>query len=146
MQLTLHTDYALRLLMYLAAHEGRAATVPQVSAAYGVSANHMAKIAQQLTQLGYVRSTRGRGGGLHLKVPPQTINLGRLVRQTENTLALVECFGEENTCPIEPQCGLSRVLRRAQDAFFAELTRHTLADLVAKPHRLTPLLIRGQAS
>lgn len=143
MQLTMHTDYALRLLIYLAIHEDRPATVQGVADAYRVSANHMAKVAQRLTQLGYVHSTRGRGGGLRLGVPPESINIGTLIRQTENTLALVACFEENSHCPIEPECGLKRVLKKAQGAFLMELSRHTLADLVAKPQRLATLLVHG---
>jgi len=144
MQLTMHTDYALRMLLYLAVRSG-AATVQEVAEAYGVSANHMAKVAQRLTQLGYVRSIRGRGGGLELRVKPESINIGQLVRQTENTLALVACFDERSGCPIEPECGLRRVLKNAQDAFFAELSRHNLADLVKRPQRLAALLVNGRA-
>lgn len=143
MQLTMHTDYALRLLIYLVAHQGPA-TVQIVADAYGVSANHMAKVAQRLTQLGYIRATRGRGGGLELCVKPETINLGQLVRQTEKTLALVACFDEEKGCPIEPECGLKLVLKSAQDAFFAELSHHTVKDLVKRPHHLAAVLVRGR--
>ena len=144
MQLTMHTDYALRMLIYLTAHSGQPSTVREVADAYGVSANHMAKVAQRLTQLGYIRSTRGRGGGLQLGRSPDTINVRQLVCQIENTLALVECFEEDSQCPIEPACGLKGVLRRAQDAFLAELSRYTLADLVQKPHRLATLLVHGR--
>lgn len=143
MQLTMHTDYALRLLIYLAAHPGPA-TVQVVADAYGVSANHMAKVARRVTQLGYVRALRGRGGGLELRVKPETINLGKLVRQTEKSLALVACFDEASGCPIEPECSLKLVLSRAQDAFFAELSRHTLQDLVNRPQRLAAILVRGR--
>lgn len=143
MQLTMHTDYALRLLIFLAVRQGQSATVQEVAEAYHVSTNHMAKVAQRLTQLGYVHSTRGRGGGLRLGVAPESINLGDLVRQTENTLTLVECFEANSGCPIEPECGLKRVLKQAQDAFFAELSRLTLADLVTRPQRFTALQVKS---
>jgi Rrf2 family transcriptional regulator, nitric oxide-sensitive transcriptional repressor len=143
MQLTLHTDYALRLLIYLAIHPDRPATVQGVAEAYGISANHLAKVAQSLVQAGYVRSARGRGGGLHLAALPDTMNLGEIVRQLEGTRTLVACFGDDSDCPIEPECGLKRVLKQAQDAFFAELDHYTLADLLKKPQRLATLLVRG---
>jgi Rrf2 family nitric oxide-sensitive transcriptional repressor len=144
MQLTLHTDYALRLLIYLGVHEGHTVTVQSAAESYGISANHLAKVTRRLTQLGYVRTARGRGGGLQLRVPPASINIGQLVRQTETSRALVECFQPHWGCPIEPACGLKPMLRRAQDAFFAELDRHTLADLLHQPHRLATLLVRGK--
>lgn len=144
MQLTLHTDYAFRLLIYLAVRQDRAATVQEVARAYRISANHMAKVAQRLVQLGYIRSVRGRGGGMTLRVKPDAINLGELVRQTENTLAIVECFGEGGDCPIEPACGLKPVLKKAQSAFFDEVSRHTLADILDRPQRLVSILVEGR--
>lgn len=145
MQMTLHTDYALRLLIYLAIHPDRPGTVQGVADAYGISANHLAKVAQSLAQAGYVRGVRGRGGGLHLAMPPGELNLGDIVRDLEGTRTLVACFGDHSDCPIEPECGLKRVLKQAQDAFFAELDRYTLADLLKKPQRLATLLVHGRA-
>lgn len=144
MQLTLHTDYSLRLLIYLAVHDDQPATVQVVADAYGISANHLAKVAQTLIQLGYIRSIRGRNGGLVIDVEPADVNLGQLVRETEQSLTLVACFEPDSGCPIEPTCGLKRMLKDAQDAFFDSLSQHTLADLVRRPSRLATLLVRGQ--
>ena len=130
MQLTSHTDYALRLLIYLAIYKGGTpATVQDAAARYGISANHLAKIAQRLVQLGYINSHRGRGGGLELACDENDINLGDIVRQTEN-LVIVECLGDESTCPIDPVCGLKHVLDKARNAFMDVLDDYTLADLL----------------
>lgn len=140
MQLTTHTDYALRLLIYLAVRDGEMpATVQAAAARYGISAHHVAKVAQTLVQLGYVNSHRGRGGGLSLAKPPEAINLGEVVRQTEN-LRLLECFGPDSTCPIDPACTLKQILGQAQAAFLAVLDGHTLAGLVTNDARLRGLL------
>lgn len=140
MQLTTHTDYALRLLIYLALSEDQApATVQQAALSYGISANHIAKVAQTLVQLGYIKSLRGRGGGLVLERPAAKIVIGEVVRQTEN-LRLLECFGPDSSCPIDPACILKGVLGRAQDAFLKELDRHTLADLIDNGEELRALL------
>lgn len=140
MQLTTHTDYALRLLIYLALSEDDApATVQQAALSYGISANHIAKVAQTLVQLGYIKSLRGRGGGLVLARPAEKIVVGEVVRQTEN-LRLLECFGPDSSCPIDPACILKGMLGRAQDAFLKELDRHTLADLIDNGEELRALL------
>ena len=140
MQLTTHTDYALRLLIYLAiAPAGRSATVQDAASRYGISANHMARVAQTLVQLGYIHSRRGRGGGLELAHAPGTLRLGRLVRETEN-LQLLECFGPASSCPIEPSCQLKRVLSRAQEAFLEVLDEFTLADITTGRAGLNRLL------
>ena len=142
MQLTTHTDYALRLLIFLAVREdGEPARVQDAAARYGISANHVAKVAQTLVQLGYVHSFRGRGGGLALAVPVESINIGALVRRTEN-LRLLECFGPDSSCPIDPVCTLKRALGEAQQAFLQVLDGYDLSQLVANGDALRELLGR----
>ncbi|MDT0636023.1 Rrf2 family transcriptional regulator [Spectribacter hydrogenoxidans] len=140
MQLTTHTDYSLRLLIYLGIHSGdRPATVQDAANRYGISANHLAKVAQTLVQLGYIHSHRGRGGGLELALPVAEINVGAVVRQTEN-LQLLECFGPNSTCPIDPACKLKGVLGKAQQAFLEVLDSYRLSDLISNRDRLRKLL------
>jgi len=140
MKLTTHTDYALRLLIYLAVrNEEMPATVQAAATHYGISAHHLAKVAQTLVQLGYVTSLRGRGGGLRLQRPAEEINIGALVRQTEN-LELLECFGPNSSCPIEPGCQLKGILWKAQQAFLSVLDGYVLADLVDNRQELRVLL------
>lgn len=143
MQLTMHTDYALRLMIYLAVRDGSSVPVQTVADAYGISANHLAKVAQTLTRFGYVRSIRGRSGGITLGKRPKAVNIGTLVREVESTLAVVECFEPDSSCPIQPACTLKRILQTALDAFLATLDRYTLEDLVRNPESLTTLLIAG---
>lgn len=140
MQLTLHTDYALRLLIYLKAHEPQTASVGQIARAYGISQNHLAKVAQQLVQHGWVRSTRGRGGGLSLTQAADRVTIGQVVRALEINRSVVECLGEHSTCPIEPACGLKRAMRQATDAFLASLDQYVLSDVIRSPKRMRALL------
>lgn len=140
MQLTTHTDYSLRLLIYLGIHPGDGpATVQDAATRYHISANHLAKVAQTLVQLGYIHSHRGRGGGLELAWPAKEINIGAVVRQTEN-LQLLECFGPNSTCPIDPACHLKGVLGKAQQAFLEVLDDYCLSDLITNRGKLRKLL------
>lgn len=140
MQLTSHTDYALRLMIYLATLEdNRAGTIQDAARRFEISANHLAKVAQTLVQKNYVVSQRGRGGGLRLAQPASEINIGAVVRQTEN-LNLLPCFGESNACPIQPACKLKGVLGRAQLAFLEVLDQYTLADLITNQDTLRQLI------
>lgn len=141
MRLTLHTDYALRLLMALAAEPGRRHTIADIARRYRISRNHLTKVALTLVQAGFIASVRGRGGGLALARPPSDIALGAVVRATEDGFALVECFEPGNNgCVIAAACGLRAPLREAVDAFLAVLDRHTLADLAASPRAARGLL------
>lgn len=140
MQLTTHTDYALRLLIYLATFdEQRAGTIQDAARRFDISANHLAKVAQTLVQKDYLISQRGRGGGLRLAHTPEEINIGAVVRQTEN-LNLLPCFAEENACPIQPACKLKSILGRAQRAFLEVLDEFTLADLITNRDTLRQLI------
>jgi Rrf2 family nitric oxide-sensitive transcriptional repressor len=134
MRLTFHTDYALRLLMLLALEPEDLHTIEAVARRYDISRNHLMKVAQTLAKAGLIDSLRGRGGGLRLARPPEEINLGTVVRATEDGFALVECFDRErNTCVVAPACGLRGPLEEALDAFLAVLDSYSLRDLVKNP-------------
>jgi len=140
MQLTLHTDYALRLLIYLGVHRDEPASVAQVAEAYGISAHHLAKVARRLTQCGWIHSTRGRSGGISLAEAAKKLTVGDVVRELETNRRLVECFGEDSTCPIEPACGLKHALAKAERAFLDTLDDYPMAKLMRRPKELRVLL------
>jgi Rrf2 family nitric oxide-sensitive transcriptional repressor len=146
MQLTMFSDYALRVALYLATHQDELVSVPEVSRAYGISSAHLTKVAQRLTELGLVEAVRGRGGGLRLARAPEQIGVGALVRATEPHFDLVECFDPEtNTCPISAACGLKGALEKARRAFLEVLDGYTLADFVRRKDRLIPLWVGSKA-
>ncbi len=142
MQLTLYTDYSLRVLIYLGVHHNRLATISEIAAGYGgISRNHLVKVVHNLSIHGYIRTTRGKGGGLMLAREPRAINIGDVVRHTEVNFDVVECFDKErNRCPITPACRLKGALREALSAFMVVLDGYTLADVLANKHELSALL------
>ncbi|MBN8874661.1 MAG: Rrf2 family transcriptional regulator [Rhodospirillales bacterium] len=140
MRLTTFSDYSLRTLIYLGVRPGRLATIADIATAYDISANHLMKVVHQLAQAGDVVTVRGQHGGMRLARRPEEINIGAVVRRTEPDMDLVPCFGSSTGCRIQPACGLAVVLSEALAAFLAVLDRHTLADLLQEPERITPLL------
>lgn len=143
MRLTSWTDYTLRVLMYCAASEGRAlpVTISEIAQAHGISRSHLTKIMVDLSNQGLLETTRGRGGGLRLLKPARDIVLGDVVRATESDFTMVECFDAGiNQCRLSGHCGLKGVLHRALQAYLAVLDGVTLADLLAQPAMLTPLV------
>jgi len=131
MQLTLYTDYSLRVLLYLGLNPRRMATITDIAQSYGISRNHLVKVVHNLAMQGFINTTRGRGGGITLARPAAEINIGDVVRHTEVNFHLVECFDRErNTCPIAVACFLKSALYEAQGAFMAVLDRYTLADVL----------------
>jgi Rrf2 family protein len=140
MRLTRFTDNALRCLLYLAATPSSTATVGEVAARMGMSADHLLKVVQRLVALGYVRTIRGRNGGLKLAKRADAITIAEVVRATESSLALVPCFEVCSTqCPLIGSCALAGALAESLHAFFDVLQRRTVADLVASS-RASPVV------
>jgi Rrf2 family transcriptional regulator, nitric oxide-sensitive transcriptional repressor len=130
MRLTVQTDFALRTLMFLGASEGHQ-TIEVIARHYGISRNHLMKVAQRLVAEGYVESMRGRGGGLALARPPEALNLGTIVRAFEDVGTFVECFDPvTNQCVATPACGLKHMLAGGVAAFMAHLDKFNVADLI----------------
>jgi Rrf2 family nitric oxide-sensitive transcriptional repressor len=134
-QLTAFTDYALRVLVYAAVHRDKRCLTADAAGTFGISRHHVVKVVNGLGHLGFLDTTRGRDGGFALAQPPERITIGEVVRRTEASTAIVECFDPRtNTCPLMPACGLKDALGEAFAAFLSVLDRRTLADLVAEPH------------
>lgn len=129
MKLTLYSDYSLRVLMYLAS-QSELTQIDEIAKFYNISKNHLTKVVHNLALEGYILSVRGRGGGIKLNRRPEDINIGQLIRKTEEHFDLVECFNPEtNTCPIIGKCGLQPVLSQALFAYLQVLDRYTLKDI-----------------
>ncbi|WP_017525575.1 RrF2 family transcriptional regulator [Pusillimonas noertemannii] len=133
MRLTQHSDYAMRLLMYVGSHPDRLCTISEVARAYDISEPHLMKVTHRLSQHGWLETVRGKNGGMRLALPPQDIRLGAVVRDTESDLALVECLGPNNTCSLAGGCGLTGIVHGALQAFLQHLDEYTLADILRKP-------------
>jgi Rrf2 family nitric oxide-sensitive transcriptional repressor len=145
MRLNLQTDYSLRVLMALAA-SGRQMSVDEIAGGYGISRNHLAKVAQRLQALGYITATRGRGGGVRLAVAPEQVNLGRVVRAFESLEGFVDCMDSTSPgCVVAGVCGLKHALGEALADFLARLDSYTLADLVLEPASFLARLDRSNS-
>lgn len=140
MHITRYTDYSLRVLIFLAVQPDRLATIQEIADSYSISKNHLMKVVHQLNRKGYVETIRGKNGGLRLNMEPRNINVGVLVRETEQDLQLVECFSSDNGCVIAPVCGLKNMFAEALEAFLNALDQHSLEELL--PAQKTPQLMR----
>lgn len=140
MRLTAYTDYTLRTLMYLAVNPDRLVTIAEIARIYRISETHLMKIVHQLGLAGDIETIRGRNGGLRLRRAAAAINLGRVIRRTEEDMNLVACFDASGSCAIGGVCVLQSILHDALTAFLTVLDRYTLADLVAPRASLAALL------
>ena len=136
MRLTRYTDYAMRVLLYVGAQDqARLSPISEIARAYGISQNHLMKVVNDLVNAGYLESVRGRFGGIRLARPAAEINVGAVVRHTEEGFDLVDC----GSCIIAPACGLTGALAEALAAFMTVLDGYSLADLLAKRANLAVL-------
>lgn len=135
MRLTLFTDYAMRVLMHLAADPDRQSSVGEIARDFAISRNHLTKVVHGLARAGYIASARGRGGGIRLARPAEQIVVGEVIRRTEDGFELFDC----GACRVAPACGLTPVVNEALAAFLAVLDRYTLADLMTRKDALRAL-------
>jgi len=131
MQLTLYTDYSLRVLIYLADNAEKRVTISEISKKFHISQNHLTRVVHKLGEIGMIKTIRGKGGGITLAHLPININIGKVIRDMESNFDLVECFNtEKNKCILSPFCNLKGFLYEARDSFFKVLDKKTLADLM----------------
>lgn len=145
MRLTLYTEYALRVLIYLGLKRDELSTIREIADRYRISENHLMKIVFNLAKDGYVETVRGRQGGMRLAKTPAAIKVGEIVRRYEDGMRLVECFDmTTNTCPIAGVCGLAGIFDEALDSFLSALDSKTLADVMSASPRLESKLLSGE--
>ncbi|GBQ20157.1 Rrf2 family transcriptional regulator [Gluconacetobacter sacchari DSM 12717] len=139
MRLTLHTDYALRTLIYLGIRTDRLVSIREIAQAYGISENHLVKIIHRLGLGGFISTQRGRNGGLRLARPAAEIRIGDVVRYTEEDMGLVACMQSDQPggqdCILARACRLRGVLGEALGSFMGVLDRYTLADMIGDNER-----------
>lgn len=141
MRLTKQTNYAVRILMYCAANGDNLSRIPDIAKAYSVSELFLFKILQPLTRAGLAETVRGRNGGVRLGRPAGQITLFDVVKVTEDSFSMAECFdGGSIDCPLVDSCGLNSALHRALDAFFDVLAEYTIDDLVKSRPQIGSLL------
>jgi len=141
LRVTLHTDFALRVLIHVGLNDGRLTTINDIAQSFGISKAHLMKVVNDLSQKGYLDTVRGRNGGIRLMLKPRDINIGQVVRDTEDRLNVIGCLEHKGYCPIERVCVLRSALRNATAAFLAVLDAHTLADLIEPQRALSSLLL-----
>jgi Rrf2 family nitric oxide-sensitive transcriptional repressor len=141
-RLTLHTDFALRVLIQVGLNDGKRTTIKEIAQTFKISKAHLMKVVNDLSQKGYLDTVRGRNGGIRLMREPRKINIGEVVRHTENRLDVIGCLEHRGYCPIQRVCVLRGVLSNATEAFLAVLDDHTLADLTKPKRALSSLLFK----
>lgn len=132
MQLSRYTDYALRILIYLYTHNDRLCSIHEIATYYNISQNHLMKIVHKLGKGGFIKTVRGRRGGLELNMSPSEIKLGNIIKYTEEGAYHVKC----SECIIRQNCNLPCFLVEAMNKFYTTLSQYSLDDLFKNPKTL----------
>ncbi len=140
MRLKKHSDYALRVLIFLALRKVEVTTIKDIAQVFDISHNHLMKVVQGLGQLGHVKTVRGHKGGIWLGRPANEIYLGAVLRQVGEENELAECFADPSLCRLDALCRLKHVLFQAHEAFFKVLDQVSLADILDQPAAMKALL------
>ncbi len=141
MHLTTFSDYSMRVLMYLALQQEQRVTIGDIAQRYQISDNHLTKVVHFLARAGYIKTIRGKGGGLMLNRPAEAINLGEVLHQTEGNEGLLPCVQGEGDCCLIPVCRLTGILRESQQAMYQVLGQYTLEDLLVDKAPLRHVLM-----
>lgn len=130
MQLSKFTDYSFRALIYLALNKDERCTVQVLAQRLDTSIHHMKKVIHNLSKYEYVTSQKGRNGGLCLGLEPKDINLGEILKITEENMNLFDCFSNKDSCPLAKGCKLKAISNKALSKFIDEFEKYTLEDLL----------------
>lgn len=143
MRLTLHTDYALRVLVHVGLRGGDLVTINEIAESHGISKNHLTKVVHQLGRAGFLETVRGKYGGIRLLVDPHSLRLGDFIRRVEDDFALAHCLRDDRGghCRVSASCLAKRAFGQALHAFFQTLDQHTLADMIAAERQAMPLTL-----
>ena len=146
MRLTTRSNIAMRTLMFCGVNSSTLVRKSDIAAACNVSENHLAQVVNNLAQMGFLETQRGRSGGMRLGRPMKKISVGEVLRNFEAGVPFVECFDEAmNTCPLTAGCRLRIALEAAQEAFYAALDPISLEDLLHENTTLEAILRHSSA-
>ncbi len=141
MRITKRTNIAIRVLMFCGSNEGRLVTKAEIAERCNASENHLAQVINQLGQLGYLHTQRGRNGGMQLGRAMSKIRIGDVFRNLESSVPIAECFADvDNTCPLVEACRLKIAIAGAAEAFYHHLDEVTLDELVCGNHALLEIM------
>lgn len=138
MQLNKFSDYALRVLLYVARERELPYTISEIAGKLSVSENHLIKVVHFMAKQHWILTTRGKGGGIRLNPQTLSLNLGDILRILEGDSEIVNCHTPP--CVLRSHCGLKGILDQAVEQFYFSLNQYTVQDVLNHPALQTPSL------
>ena len=132
MQITRQTEYAVRTIIELAkAEQGKLMPTKLISTRQHIPEVFLKKTIQLLANAGLIVTQRGTQGGVRLAVHPSKITVADIVTAVEGPVAINVCLSQAYDCPNKAECRVHSILQRAQSALVEELSKESIAELVA---------------
>ena len=137
MKISTKGQYALRLMMDVAEHDGIGfVSLKDVAARENLSIKYLEQIAGTLSKSGMLLSGRGAQGGYRLSKAPEEYTVGSILRLTEGNLAPVACLGGDmNLCERCGECPTLDFWSGLYAVVNAYIDCYTLESLLAEQTR-----------
>ena len=131
MQLTSTTDYAIRIVCYLAAQRQMIST-SELSQELSVPASYIPKITKKLKQAGIIKACEGIKGGYQIAKQPENISLRDVISCTESTMAISRCLEKEEGCSKNyiACCKVHQILLDLQNIYNNRLESVKISDII----------------
>ncbi len=137
MKLTRGTDYGIIAILYLAMQPlDRVTLLHEIAQSQDVPESYLAKIFQDLSKEGLVRSRRGAKGGVSLARPSSEITLRQVIEALQGPISLTRCLDIREDCPHAETCSVAPVLQKAQEQLLATLDAATFDALASESRAL----------
>lgn len=123
-------EYAVRAMMHLSTLKaGKKIHISDISKEQNIPETLLRKIMGQLVRLGFVRSYRGKGGGVMLAKPGDSISLLDIIQGIEGQINLNQCLVDEKYCDQTPYCAVRKIWQQAQDQMTSILKGKSIHEL-----------------
>ena len=131
MQLTITTDYAIRIVCYLAAQRQMIST-SELSQELSVPSSYIPKITKKLKQAGIIKACEGINGGYQIAKQPENISLRDVISCTESTMAISRCLEKEGGCSRNYIycCKVHQILLELQNIYNNRLESVKISDII----------------
>ena len=131
MQLTSTTDYAIRIVCYLAAQSQMIST-SELSQKLSVPYSYIPKITKKLKQAGIIKACEGIKGGYQIAKQPENISLRDVISCTESTMAISRCLEKEGGCSKNyiACCKVHQILLDLQNIYNNHLESVKISDII----------------
>ena len=131
MQLTSTTDYAIRIICYLAAQRQMIST-SELSQELSVPASYIPKITKKLKQAGIIKACEGIKGGYQIAKQPENISLRDVISCTESTMAISRCLEKKGGCSKNyiACCKVHQILLDLQNIYNNRLESVKISDII----------------